>query len=198
MSKCPLHTGNSSMFTALRKGSESWLLTIICSTFSASCCHVTARSVDVPRWRDFDDTALRFWDCTSCTKSHTQKVSISTYKVTFKLMLSWAPEVTKDISALTLLVGRQEEHPACKKTDWWGAGMVICLQRGADLYMAQRIPLPLTVSCFSKIQYGFTFLVPAHPGNPGQRAIKRVCVCIKSSHTVVLNLSLVRHSEHAV
>jgi len=43
--------------------------------------------------------------------------------------------------------------------------------------MAQRIPLPLTVSCFSKIQIGFTFLVPAYPGSPGQRAIKRVCVC---------------------
>jgi len=39
-------------------------------------------------------------------------------------------------SALTLLVGRQEGHPACKKTEWWGAGMVICLVRGADLHMA--------------------------------------------------------------
>jgi len=57
-----------------------------------------------------------------------------------------------------------------------GAGMVVCLERGADLHMAQLIPLPLNVSCFSKIQIGFTFLVPAHPGSPGQRAIKRVCV----------------------
>jgi len=40
------------------------------------------------------------------------------------------------------------------------------------------MPLPLTVSCFTKIQIGFTFLVPAHPGSPGQRAIKRVCVCV--------------------
>ena len=38
--------------------------------------------------------------------------------------------------------------------------MVICLDRGADLHMAQQMPLPLTVSCFSKIQIGFTFLVP--------------------------------------
>ena len=52
--------------------------------------------------------------------------------------------------------------------------MVICLNRGADLHMAQLMPLPLTVSCFSKIQIGFTFLVPAHPGSPGQRAVKRV------------------------
>jgi len=40
--------------------------------------------------------------------------------------------------------------------------------------MAQLMPLPLTVSCFSKIQIGFTFLVPAHLGSPGQRAVKRV------------------------
>ena len=55
--------------------------------------------------------------------------------------------------------------------------MVICLERAADLHMAQLMPLPLTVSCSSKIQIGFTFLVPAHPGSPGQRAIKLVCVC---------------------
>jgi len=66
-------------------------------------------------------------------------------------------------SALTLLVGLQEgRHPACKKTEWWGAGMVICLEQGADLHMVQLMPLSLTVSCFSKIQVGFTFLVPAH------------------------------------
>ena len=67
-------------------------------------------------------------------------------------------------SALTLLVGRQEGHPACKKTEWWGAGVVICLGRGADLHMAQLMPLSLTVSCFSRIQIGFTFLVLAHLG----------------------------------
>ena len=55
--------------------------------------------------------------------------------------------------------------------------MVICLERGADLHMAQLMPLLLTVSCFSKIQTGFTFLVPAHPGSPGLRDVKRVCVC---------------------
>ena len=54
--------------------------------------------------------------------------------------------------------------------------MVICLERGADLHMAQLMSLPLTVSCFSKIQIGFTFVVPAHPGSPGKRAVKRVCV----------------------
>jgi len=53
--------------------------------------------------------------------------------------------------------------------------MVICLERGADLHMAQLMTLPHTVSCFSKIQIGFTFLVPAHLGSPGKRAVKRVC-----------------------
>ena len=81
-------------------------------------------------------------------------------------------------SALTLLVGQQEGHPACKKTEWWGAGMVICLELGADLHMSQLMPLPLTVSCFSKIQIGFTFLVPTHPGSPGKRAIKHARVCV--------------------
>ena len=56
--------------------------------------------------------------------------------------------------------------------------MVICLERGADLHMAQLMPLPLAVCCFGKIQIGFTFLVPAHTGSPGQRAVKRVCVCM--------------------
>ena len=57
--------------------------------------------------------------------------------------------------------------------------MVICLERGVDLHMAHLMPLPLTVSCFSKIQIGFTFLVPAHLGSPGKRAVKWVeCVCV--------------------
>jgi len=70
--------------------------------------------------------------------------------------------------------------------------MVICLERGADLHMAQLTPLPLTVSCFNKIQIGFTFLVPAHMGSPGKgplnecvcvcvRACVRVCVCVFSN-----------------
>ena len=65
------------------------------------------------------------------------------------------------IPSVLLLVGQQEGHPACKK---WGAGVVIFLERGADLHVAQLMPLPLTVSRFSKIQTGFTFLVPAHLG----------------------------------
>ena len=50
--------------------------------------------------------------------------------------------------------------------------MVVCLERDADLHMAQLMPLPLTVSCFSKIQIGFTFLVLAYPDCPGKEADK--------------------------
>jgi len=82
---------------------------------------------------------------------------------------------------LTLLVGRQEGHLACKKTEQWGTGVVVCLERGADFHMAQLMPLPLTVSCFSKIQIGFTFLAPAHPVSLGKKAVKRVCVCVFST-----------------
>jgi len=52
------------------------------------------------------------------------------------------------------------------KTEWWGASVVVCLERGADLHTAQLMPLPLTDSCFSKIQIGFTFVVPAYLGSP--------------------------------
>ena len=74
-------------------------------------------------------------------------------------------ETRYPFSASTLLVGRQEGHPACKKLS---AGVVICLERGADLHTAQLMPLPLTVSCFSKIQISFTFPVPTHPGKKGK------------------------------
>ena len=78
-------------------------------------------------------------------------------------------------SALTLLVGRQEGHLACKKTKWWGAGV----EQGADLHMAQLMPLPLTVSCFSKIQmvlpfwYWLTRVVPDKGPLNG-------CVCVRA------------------
>jgi len=76
-----------------------------------------------------------------------------------------------------LLVGRQEGHPAGKKLS---GGLLAWLSAWSkvDLQMAQLMPLPLTVSCFSEIKIGFTFLVPAHPGSPSKRAVKWVCVCV--------------------
>ena len=75
-----------------------------------------------------------------------------------------------------------------QKTGWWGAVAVFCLERGADLHMAHLMPLPLSVSCCSNIQIGFTFLVLAHPGSPGQRAVKRVpyvCVMALNSRPIM-------------
>ena len=89
-------------------------------------------------------------------------------------------------SALTSWLGGRKGIRPVKK-QWWGAGVVICLERGADSHLAQLMPLPLTVSCFSEIQTGSTFLVPTYPGSPGQRAVKRVCVCVCVS-TFVLTI----------
>jgi len=72
------------------------------------------------------------------------------------------------------LGGRKGIQPV--KTEWWGAGVAIYLERSADLHTAQLMPLPLTIFCFSKIQTGFTFLVLANLGGPRQRAVKRVRV----------------------
>jgi len=87
---------------------------------------------------------------------------------------------------LTLLVGRQEGHPACKNLS---SGVLAWVSAWSEVqtHMAQLMPLPLTVSCFRKIQIGFTFLAPAHPGSPGQRAIKRVCVCVLYEENKVLS-----------
>jgi len=62
-----------------------------------------------------------------------------------------------------LLAGRQEGYLACKN-ERWGAGIVICLEQDADFHMAQLMPLPLTVSCFSKIQIGFYLSGTGSPG----------------------------------
>ena len=82
--------------------------------------------------------------------------------------------VTEDF--VKLLLKYIKNYCATGLNERWGAGVVICLQWGADLHMSQLMPLLLTVSCFSKIQIGFILLVPAHMGSPGKRAVKRVCV----------------------
>jgi len=70
-----------------------------------------------------------------------------------------------NFSVSTLLVGRQEGRLSCKKlAEWWGAVMVICLERGADLHMARLMPLPLTVSYYSEIQIGFYLSGTGSPG----------------------------------
>jgi len=77
-------------------------------------------------------------------------------------------------SAFTLLVGRQEGHPACKN---WAVGCWRGYLSGARCRLAY-CPADATATHCLLLQIGFTFLVPAHPGSPGHRAVKRVCVCV--------------------
>ena len=79
-------------------------------------------------------------------------------------------------SALTLLVGRQEGHPACKKLSGGVLAWLSVWSEVQTCIMSQLMPLPLTVSCFSKIKTGLTFLVPAHLGSPGKGPLNG-CVC---------------------
>ena len=95
------------------------------------------------------------------------------------LLSCWLGDFLPSVLWRCWLDGRKGIRPV--KTEWWRAGVVICLELGADLHMAQLMPVPLTVSCFSKIQIGFAFLVPA---SPGKRAVKRVCVCFCVSHKI--------------
>ena len=77
--------------------------------------------------------------------------------------------------------------------------MVICLEPGADLHMAQLMPLPLTVSCSSQIQIGFTFLIPAHLGSPGKGPLNGcvwVCVCADSFAFSALTLLVGQQEGH--
>ena len=110
-----------------------------------------------------------------CTVLHLYINSWFSSLTSQQLFIAYVVEILPSVLWCCWLGGRKGIRPV-KKTEWWGSGVVICLEQGADLHMAQLIPPPLTVSCFSKIQIGFTFLVPAHPGSPGQRAVKRVCV----------------------
>jgi len=98
---------------------------------------------------------------------------------------------------LTLLVGWQEGHPACKKTEWWDAAVVMCLGQGADLHMAQLMLLPLTISCSSKSRLvylpGFTFLVTAYPDGPEHSPQGRgMVVCYSHINITVI---LVKENE---
>ena len=67
---------------------------------------------------------------------------------------------------MTLLVGRQEGHPACKKL----SGRVLAW-----------------LSVWSEVQIGFTFLVPADLGSPG-KGLLNVCVCVCVFIVILCNI----------
>ena len=113
---------------------------ILCVSRQASCCLLVCISCCI-------------WIVRSPCTANCQLVSVRRFVecavFTLCTLLIYSPSFLHAFSALTLLVGRQEGHPACKK-QWWGAGVVICLGWGADLHMAQLMPLPLTISCSRK------------------------------------------------
>jgi len=102
-------------------------------------------------------------------------------------------------SALTLLVGWQEGHPACKKTEWWGAGVVVCLEQGADLYMAQWIPLPQCHSLSLALVksrlvlpfwYRLTWVVPER--GPLNGCVCVCCCCLTDDYHLTACISLMK------
>ena len=130
------------------------------SSASFSTVSAAERAVQI---QNFDAPARQL----KSAKSPTVWLVTNFYIVNYNIYYLLSDVVHYAFSALTLLVGRQEGiRPV--KTEWWGAGVVICVERCADLHMAQLMPLPLTVSCFCKIQIGFTFLVPAHLDSLGK------------------------------
>ena len=66
------------------------------------------------------------------------------------------------------------------------------------MHMAQLMPLPLNISCSSKIQIGFTFLVPADPGSPRKRAVKSVCVCVCSVQSTLQLIVISSRSDSVI
>ena len=95
------------------------------------------------------------------------------------------------LSALTLLVRWQEEHLVHKKLEWCGAGMVICLERGAnDLHMFLLMPLPPHHLCFWKILKN---LMPAYLGCPEKRPWKGVIVYSLMKQLVLIGIWIRSH-----
>ena len=134
--------------------------------YYAACRHVHVRKIFEVLFRVFESQPVNlFHSSRTLSKSVNSYICLSDFNWTLWSVL-WR----------CWLGDRKGIRPV--KNEWWCAGVVICLERGADLHMAQLMPLPLTVSCFSEIQIGFTFLVLAHLGSPGKRAIIRVCVCV--------------------
>jgi len=101
--------------------------------------------------------------------------TVSQKKQDTKLLPITSPNINRFsyfFCAFSALVGWQEGHPACKKQSGGVLAWLSVWSEVQYLHMAQLMPLPLIVSCSSKIQIGFTFLAPAYPGCPGKEAVK--------------------------
>ena len=139
--------------------------------FAGGLYTYTALLADKPKLVDSVWYMISVWCCTVDVNGFGVMIYCTCCSsIVVKIMRAWLPSV------LWCCWSGSRKGIRPVKTERWGAGMVICLERGADLQMAQLMLLPLTVSCFSKIRIGFTFVVPAHPGSPGKGAVKQVCV----------------------
>jgi len=135
-------------------------------------------------------TANGWSDWNSC---HTVK----THMVSMPSALSWLFRCSDvAFSALTLLVGRQEGHPACKKLSGRLLAWLSVWSEVQTCIWPSWCHCHSPVSCFSIIHIGFTFLVPAYPGSPEQRAVKRVCVCVWSIKRLVINMANIQSIPH--
>jgi len=93
----------------------------------------------------------------------------------------WVPYMWIAFSALTLLVGLQEGHPVCKKLS---GGMLVCLSIWSEVQTC------IWLSGFHCHSLSLAS-VPAHPGSPGQRAVKRARACVR---VLPLTSCLLKHS----
>jgi len=83
-------------------------------------------------------------------------------------------------SALTLLVGQQEGHPACKKLSGGVLAWLSVWSEVQTCIWSSRFHCHSLSLASVKSRLVFPFLVPAYLGSPGERAVKRVCVCVAS------------------
>jgi len=161
------HTHTHNRFTAL------WNLYWICSIYIYWICMLNLEHIQT--MSDINDIATsRTMQTTKiCTGTNDVKMKLEIAGAIFYTNINTLLDLNYAFNALTLLVWHQVEHPGCAKFDWWGVGMVICLEQGANgLHMVQLMPLPPIISCFTKSQNGSAFLVPAYPRCPGKKAIK--------------------------
>jgi len=76
-------------------------------------------------------------------------------------------------------LGSRKGMQPVKNMEWWGAGVVVCLEQAAnDLHMVQLMPLPPHHLLLQQNPGWFILLVPAYPGCPGKKAVKCLCVCV--------------------
>ena len=135
-----------------------------CSTWRRAACRKSSRSCYL------EQTGSGWEEPTSACTS--QLRSVIKFPVCLDTVLSFYFVFSKSIQCFDTVGWAAGRASGLQKTEWWGASMVICLERGADLHMASMMPLPLTVSCFKK------------------RAVKRLCVCV-FSNSIYFNSTIV-------